>query len=141
MKNKYVIGGLVLATTLVLSACKSNMVTNTTSVPANNEVRNDTAVQATAAATITIADSGAEPKSVTIKAGESINWLNKSARQVEVGSADHPAHTKNPQLTGGEFVISLAPGESKVVSAGTNKGTWGWHDHLKASVNGTVVIN
>jgi len=133
---------LVLTFALILSACskyKSNgsAAQNATDKPAAVAT---TADEVSGAVTISAADSGFSPSSVTIKAGESITWVNRTSKEVEVGSAKHPTHSENPELTGGEFVIKLAPGETKTVSAGSKVGTWGYHDHLNPSAFGKVVI-
>jgi len=93
--------------------------------------------------TVTYSDSGFSPQSTTVKSGESITWVNDSSSTVQVGSANHPTHTINQQLTGDEFVdefvIELAPGESETVQL-TKAGNWGYHDHLKASMTGSITV-
>ena len=89
--------------------------------------------------TVTYSDSGFSPQSTTVKSGESITWVNDSSSTVQVGSANHPTHTINQQLTGDEFVIELAPGESETVQL-TKTGNWGYHDHLKASMTGSITV-
>ena len=76
---------------------------------------------------------------MTIKSGESLTWVNNSSKSVQVGSANHPTHTLNRELTSGEFVTELAPGASATVTL-TKKGTWGYHNHLDPSVTGKVVV-
>ena len=89
--------------------------------------------------TVTYSDSGFSPQSVTVKSGENITWVNDSNSTVQVGSANHPTHTINQQITGDEFVIELAPGESETVQL-TKTGNWGYHDHLKASMTGSITV-
>ena len=89
--------------------------------------------------TVTYSDSGFSPQSVTVKSGENITWVNDSNSTVQVGSANHPTHTINQQITGDEFVIELAPGESKTVQL-TKAGNWGYHDHLKPSMTGSITV-
>lgn len=131
---------LIVVSVLVLSGCKSAV---NPSVDSAGETGVSEQVQETAevgAATVTVTDEGVASESVTVKAGESVTWVNNSQRVVQIGSDDHPSHTNNPGLTGGEFVIELQPGESKTASVGTEVGTWEWHDHLKSSVGGVVVV-
>ena len=45
----------------------------------------------------------------------------------------------NKELTNGEFVAELVPGASATVTL-TKTGTWGYHDHLRPSTIGSVVI-
>ncbi|MCH8821428.1 cupredoxin domain-containing protein [Patescibacteria group bacterium] len=89
--------------------------------------------------TVTYSDSGFSPQSVTVKSGENITWVNDSNSTVQVGSANHPTHTINQQMTGDEFVIELAPGESETVQL-TKTGNWGYHDHLKPSMTGSITV-
>lgn len=139
MKKHFVIGVLVLSSALFLSACKTNTDTNVSTIPTEN-AGNEEVVETSATATVVISDESVSPASVTVKAGEAINWVNETDRIVQVGSDDHPSHKNNPELTGGEFVIALGAGESKSVSVGTKTGTWEWHDHLKTSLGGTVIV-
>ena len=88
---------------------------------------------------ITYNDYGFAPQSVTVKSGESITWVNDSIRTVQVGSALHPTHTVNQEITGNDFVIELAPGESSKVQL-TKTGEWGYHDHLMSSMTGKIIV-
>lgn len=137
--NKFAAVGLVALSALILSACKTN---SQTSSQDNNTSQTQTAPveEEKGAATITATDLGFDPREVTINAGESITWVNNSSRTIQVGSANHPDHKINPDLTGGEYVVEIPAGQSKTVSAGTKVGRWAYHNHLKASEGGTVVI-
>ena len=99
----------------------------------------DTANEAPSEGTITYTGSGFSPKSLTIKSGGTITWTNNSSSSVKVGSDVHPIHTINPEITGNQFVIELAPGESRSVKL-TKTGEWGVHDHLKPSMTGTLIV-
>lgn len=89
--------------------------------------------------TVTYSDSGFSPQSITVKSGESITWVNNSGSTMQVGSDPHPQHTINRELSSGQKELELAPGESKTVQL-TKTGTWGYHDHLKSSMTGTVIV-
>lgn len=134
--KKIAIGVLILTSAFLLSGCKKKVTTDTSTT-------SDTTIETSSgpsAATVNVTDEGFDPSTVTISAGQTIAWVNKSTKTVQIGSADHPTHTKNPALTGGQFTIELKAGESKTVSAGSNVGTWGYHDHLNSSHFGRVVI-
>lgn len=128
--------GVVVSAALVLSACSKN-----TATPGNSSVSQSSSSQSAqaGAATITATGSGFEPSAVTVKSGQAITWVNKSAQTVQIGSDNHPTHTLDPDLTGGKYVIELAPGESKTVPVNV-KGTHGYHNHLQPSQKGTVVV-
>lgn len=93
----------------------------------------------TSSNTITYNDSGFSPASLTVKSGETITWVNNSGSTVQVGSDDHPTHTINRELTNDQFIIELAPGESSSVQL-SKKGEWGYHDHLKPGMTGTIIV-
>ncbi len=137
--NKFLAVGLIAISAIVLSACKAN-----NQYGAQDDSKNQSQVvqeeQKQGAVTITATDLGFDPQVVTIKAGESITWVNNSSKTIQIGSANHPDHKINPDLTGGQYVVAIPAGESKTVSAGTKVGRWAYHDHLKSSQGGTVVI-
>lgn len=137
--NKFAAVGLVALSAIILSACKTN---SQTSIQGDSKTQTQTAPvdEKKGAVTITATDAGFDPGEVTINAGESVTWVNNSSRTIQVGSANHPTHTVNPELTGGQYVIEIPAGGSKTVSAGTKVGRWAYHDHLKPSQHGTVVI-
>lgn len=137
--GKFAAVGLVALSALILSACKTN---SQTSAQGGNNSQTQAAPVDTkqGAATITATDTGFNPKEVTISAGESITWVNNSSKTLQIGSDNHPTHTLNPDLTGGQYVIEVPAGQSKTVSAGTKVGRWGFHNHLKPSETGTVIV-
>ena len=110
-----------------------------TSSENKNEIDLSEKNEITAGSKVTYSDSGFSPGSITVKSGASITWVNDSSSTVQVGSANHPTHTINQQLTGDEFVIELAPGESKTVQL-EKTGNWGYHDHLKPSITGSIAV-
>jgi plastocyanin len=88
---------------------------------------------------VTVTDSGFEPSEVTVKAGGTITWVNESSVNIQVGSDDHPTHNVNRDITGGAFVLELAPGDSTSITV-TQIGNWGYHDHLQPGKKGRVTI-
>ena len=134
--TKVAISAAVLSSALVLSAC--NLYKTPT---AQNQTGDQTEAQEIVAgsATVTFADSGVSPTSLEVKSGEAVTWVNESSETVEIGSDTHPTHTLNPELTGGEFVLELAPGKSASVVL-TKVGSWGYHNHLNPGEKGTVIV-
>lgn len=137
--NKFAAVGLIALSAIILSACKTNSQSGTDD-NSKNQAQTTSVEEKKGAATITATDLGFDPKEVTVNAGESITWVNNSSRTIQIGSANHPDHKINPDLTGGEYVVEIPAGQSKTVSAGTKVGRWAYHNHLKASEGGTVVI-
>lgn len=84
---------------------------------------------------ISLTKNGFEPSSITIKAGEKVEWENESGEAATVDSVDHPTHLVYPVLNLGE----LADGESHELVF-DKAGTYGYHDHLHPERTGTVVV-
>ncbi len=137
--GKFAAVGLIALSAIVLSACKTN---SQPTSQGDNKGQAQTAPsdEKKGAVTITATDAGFNPKEVTVNAGDSVTWVNNSSKTIQIGSDNHPTHTLNPDLTGGQYVIEVPVGESKTVSAGTKVGRWGFHNHLKPSETGTVVV-
>ena len=89
--------------------------------------------------TVTYTDSGFSPQDLTVKSGDNVTLTNDSKTSVQVGSDNHPTHTANQELTGGQFIIELAPGESKTVQL-DRIGEWSYHNHLKPGETGTIIV-
>lgn len=89
--------------------------------------------------TITYSSTGFSPSTVTVKSGGKITWVNKSGKQVQIGANPHPIHTGNREVSGGEFTLNLQPGEEKTVVV-SKVGTFGYHNHLRPSEEGTIVV-
>lgn len=46
---------------------------------------------------------GFSPRSITIKKGDVVNWINKSGKQASINSAEFPTHKLFPELNLGTF--------------------------------------
>ena len=115
---------------------KSNQPTDTTTGEASSATFS---AEVSRENTIVYTDSGFGPQTLTVKSGEFINWVNDSSGTVKVGSAVHPNHTVNQEITNDQYFIELALGESAKVQL-TKIGEWGYHDHLKPSMTGTITV-
>lgn len=85
---------------------------------------------------VKISSSGFMPQTVTVKAGESVTWVNEDTASHQVKSAVHPTHQVYPQLNA---VDLLKAGESKSLMF-PDAGSFKYHDHLNPSLTGTVVV-
>lgn len=101
--------------------------TETTNVPQNGE--NETS-------TVTLTEEGFEPKTLTVKTGTKVVWINKSGMTATVDSAVHSTHLVYPRLNLGDFTS----GESLELVF-DEPGTYIYHNHLNASQNGIVIVN
>lgn len=85
--------------------------------------------------TVTVTASGFEPKTITIKAGDTVTWMNNDTKTHNVSSDPHPIHTTYTTLNLGNFMA----GKTTTLTF-PNKGTYQYHDHLFPSFTGTVVV-
>lgn len=84
---------------------------------------------------ITLSADGYSPATLTIKAGTTVTWTNKSGTMATVNSDPHPTHTNYPPLNLGKF----SDGETLTLRF-DQPGTFGYHNHYDASQKGTVVV-
>ncbi len=85
--------------------------------------------------TVTLTSSGFQPQTLTIKAGTTVTFINKSGTTAVVNSAIHPTHALFPLLNLGTF----NDGESLSVKF-DKPGTYKYHNHLNPTQTGTVVV-
>ncbi|MBI2642691.1 MAG: hypothetical protein HYW97_02525 [Candidatus Wildermuthbacteria bacterium] len=95
-------------------------------------------------------DSGFAPQVFTIKQGEEVTFVNQSSNPMWAASAIHPTHKVYP----GSDIAKCATGEAsaifdscKGVASGeewsftfSEKGNWGYHDHLSPNMRGTIIV-
>lgn len=84
---------------------------------------------------VKITSTGFNPKSVTLKKGESINWVNEDIEDHTVDSAIHPTHQVYPRLNLG----AIKPGDKKSLSF-PDTGSYKYHDHLNPTLFGSVTV-
>lgn len=125
--------------------------TGTSQAPAGGATTSDIVAQDTAeSVTVTYADTGFSPASVTIAAGGTVTFVNDSSRNMWVASAMHPTHTAYsgtslsqhcPDTAGTAFDECKAgePGSTYSFTF-TKEGTWNYHDHLSPSNFGKVIV-
>ncbi len=100
--------------------------------------------------TVIYTDAGYEPGTLTVKLGETVAWKNESSSGMWTASGVHPSHTLYSGTSLSEHCLDVSgtafdacgstqPGDSW--SFTFNKtGTWKYHNHLKASHLGTIVV-
>lgn len=139
-KNFLVSAGVIVLVLIVgiwlLTGSKKN-------APSPSPASNPSASQETASPSaeviqmkVTITSSGFMPQTITVKAGESVTWVNGDNVSHQVNSAVHPTHQVYPPLN---TVGELKAGESKSLMF-PDVGSFKYHDHLNPSLIGTVVV-
>jgi len=106
-----------------------------------------------AATTVTVEtrSTGFSPKTVTIKAGDTVKFVNNNpARTSWPASVVHPTHTTYPGSSINKCGTSEAANifdacKGLALDEGfsftfNEVGTWNYHDHLSPSVTGTVIV-
>ncbi len=83
---------------------------------------------------VNITELGFAPKTVTVKTGGTITWVNTDKVNHTVNSDVHPTHLLYPFLNLG----AIAPGDKKSLVV-TKTGTFTYHDHLNPSLTGTII--
>lgn len=80
--------------------------------------------------------SGFNPKTLTIKAGETVVFKNNSSKDFWPASAVHPTHAIYPEFDA-----------KKAIEAGgtysftfTRVGSWKYHNHLNPADTGTITV-
>lgn len=84
---------------------------------------------------IVLSNTGFTPKTVSVKKGTRVIWMNNSGGAATVNSDDHPTHTKFPFLNLGEF----GPGSNLQVIL-DKPGTYTYHNHLQPTMTGTIIV-
>ncbi len=93
---------------------------------------------------VTYTDSGFSPATITVKKGDTVTFRNDSTAPMWVAANPHPVHTGYP-VGGG--CIGSAFDECAGADPGSSwsftfdqVGSWGYHNHRRASDQGTVVV-
>ena len=86
-------------------------------------------------AIVMISSSGFSPKSVKIKIGGKVLFVNGDSADHQVMSNPHPTHTGYAKLNVGV----IKPNDMQTAEFDT-AGTFGYHDHLNPSLTGEVVV-
>ena len=74
------------------------------------------------------------PATLTIKAGDTVVFLNKHTGPISIASNPHPLHTSFPALRS-----DIAPGFSYRFTF-TEPATVGYHNHFNPSVTGQIIV-
>lgn len=81
-------------------------------------------------------DSGFVPENIEVSAGQVVRFVNESTENMWVASDNHPTHRIMPEFDHKEAV----PAGESYEFAFTKVGEWAYHNHVKPSAVGTVVV-
>jgi plastocyanin len=76
------------------------------------------------------------PATLTVEAGETVTFENESGDDKWPASDVHPTHEEYPGFDAGKAVLD---GESYSFTF-ERPGRWGYHDHLRPELKGTIVV-
>lgn len=117
-------------------------------VSGNDSTNTDVNEQPTSSVkTVTYTNDGFSPSTITIKQGDTVRFVNQSSTDnMWVGSDIHPTHTQyagksSSDCLGSSFDQCTAVGSGSVFEfTFDHVGTWGYHNHVRASKRGTVIV-
>jgi plastocyanin len=99
---------------------------------------------------VVLSDSGFAPSDLTIKVGDKVNFKNESSTGMWVASAMHPTHTNYSGTTLQQHCpdskneafdeCGSAPKGSSWSFTFNKTGSWGYHNHVKASEFGKITV-
>lgn len=147
MNTKYIVIIIVIVLGLVFFLLKDQILNTApdtvqpTPVVSTSVETNPTVFEATSATStdeetvVTLTSSGFLPVSLTVKVGTKVTFINKTGTSATVDSDPHPVHTSYPSLNMGGF----KDGETLTFTF-DKAGTYGYHNHLKATQKGTIVV-
>jgi len=101
--------------------------------------------------TVEITETGFSPRTLEVSSGDTVTWINKDSSKHWPASAVHPTHTVYPgssiQKCGSseagdifDACTSLSQGETYGFTF-NEKGSWNYHNHLRPSRTGTIIVN
>lgn len=99
----------------------------------NSQQTTPPATEASQVTNVILGDSGFVPKDITVKAGTTVVWINKSGKAATVNSDNHPTHLLYPFLNLGEFASGTT-----LQAVVEKPGKYSYHNHLNSSEVGTI---
>ncbi len=133
--------GIIVAVFLIIVIIAGGIFLYNKSINNNTSNNQPTPTQQTQPTTqtgtqvITLTAGGFSPSTLTVKAGTTVRWVNKSGQLGQVDSDPHPTHTSYPPMNFEAFSDG-----SSVELVFNKPGTYHYHNHLNPSQTGTVVV-
>lgn len=153
MKTLYILIAVVLAVIVIggVFVLQSN---NSSQVPSLGEEENMmppiVEEQPQSSLMVTYGDEGYSPKELMVKKGETVTFTNESSQPMWTASAIHPSHTAYPgtdvkdcgdSMMGMMFdTCAGTPMGSSWTFQFSETGEWGYHNHLRPTHWGKVIV-
>ena len=109
---------------------------NSSSLESNQSLVSPSPTQSAATATVTYDGNSFSPANLTVKQGTAVTFTNSSTQPLWVASDPHPVHNG---LAGFDARKGSAQGGSYTYTF-KEKGTFGYHNHLRSSDTGTIIV-
>ncbi len=85
---------------------------------------------------VVLYDSGFEPKELTIKKGDVVEWSSVRAYPFWPASDQHPTHSQYRAFD----PLQPVPQDQTWSFQFTRVGQWDYHDHLNSTLQGTIIV-
>lgn len=118
--------------------------TETPTAPTSTENTNNSISPVSKNDVVTYTSAGYSPSTLSVQVGETVTFKNESLLAMWTASASHPTHKVYP-TTGGclgstfDACKGIQPGDSWSFKFDI-AGNWKYHDHLKPSFFGTIIV-
>lgn len=153
MKTPYMLIGIIIAV-VVIGGVFMLQSSNNSQTPTLGEEENmmpPLEVQSQSSPTVVYGDEGYSPKELMIKKGEIVTFKNESSQPMWTASAVHPSHTAYPgtdiKNCGNAMMMDMMFDSCAGVPARevwkfqfNETGGWGYHNHLKPSDWGKIIV-
>jgi plastocyanin len=130
-RRKQLLTIVLVVIVLVASALIVTRLTSTTT----NKPNEPSSSQPAAEAEVTISKTGFVPSTLKVKAGTKITWTSQDSGLHQIEANPYPTGKSLPKLKS-EILNS---GQTYVFTA-TQKGTFGYHDRINPTLNGTIEV-
>ena len=90
-------------------------------------------------ATVAHTDGEFLPNCLQISQGTTVTWVNNGEKDIQIGADPHPVHSGNKEVSKGEYVLTLGPGEEATVNV-EQTGKSAYHNHLNPSAGGAIIV-
>ena len=152
MKTSYIVIGIGIAV-VIIGGVFLLQSSNNSQLPSLEEEENGILpmMEEPTFLTVVYSDEGYSPKELRIKKGEIVTFKNESSQPMWTASAIHPSHTVYPgtdiKNCQNAMTVDVMFDSCDGISMGSvwkfqfnEVGEWGYHDHLRASHWGKVIV-